>query len=87
MKFLGISYNISELIGKIIFPQLIISLAIVTLYHSHLLLIPRWLPLYHKFLNFGCRYFDNQKKYFEQTVRAIFSVLSDFSSDFNMFFE
>ena len=36
MKSLGISFNVSEVIGKMIFPQLIFTPAVVTSYHLQL---------------------------------------------------
>ena len=58
MKFLGISFNISELISKIIFRQF----SRLQLWrHITFICISRWRPPYHKFLSFECKYLENQK--------------------------
>ena len=76
MKFLGISFNISELIGKMIFSRF----SFLQLWrHVTFICISRSRPPYHKFLNFECNYLENGR-------RAFFPILQDLSSQISMSF-
>ena len=69
MKFLWISFNISEPIGKMIFSQL----SLLQLWHHiTFICISKWLPPYQKFFHFECKYFENQGWYWK-TVNGILS--------------
>ena len=82
IKFIWISFNISEPVGKMIFPQF----SLLQLWrHITFICISRWLPPYHKFLHFECKYLENQRWYWK-TVNGILSILSDLTSENNMFF-
>ena len=69
MKFLRIFFNISEPIGKMIFPQL----SLLQLWrHITFICISKWRPPYQKFLHFECKYLENQRWYWK-TVNGILS--------------
>ena len=71
MKFLWVSLNISEPIGKMIFPQL----SLLQLWrHITFICISKWLPPYQKFLHFECKYLENQRWYWK-TINGILSYL------------
>ena len=69
IKFLWISFNISEPIGKMIFPQLSL---LQLRRHITFICISKWLPPYHKFLHFKCKYLENQRWYWK-TVNGVLS--------------
>ena len=82
MKFLGISFNVSERIGKMIFPQF----SFLQLWrHITFICISRWRLPYHNFPTLHANILRTRSD-IEKRSTVFFSILSDISSAINMIF-